>query len=48
MERQGSNPADNINAQLATTLTHIAEYFKGQETRVEILETAKDVALERF
>ena len=47
-EGSGSNPTDNVNAQLATALTQIAEYFKRQETRNEILETSQDIALEHF
>ena len=33
---------------MATALAQIAEYFKRQENRSEALETANDVALERF
>ena len=47
-EASRSNPADNVNAQLATALTQIAEYFKRQETRAETLEIAEDIALECF
>ena len=47
-EGQGRNPSDIVNAQLATALAQIAEYFKRQENRSEALETANDVALERF
>ena len=47
-EGQGRNPSHIVNAQLATALAQIAEYFKRQENRSETLETANDVGLERF
>ena len=47
-EGSGSSPTENVNVQLATTLTQIAEYIKRQETRAETLEISEDVALERF
>ena len=47
-EGSESSPTDNVNVQLATALIQIAEYFKRQETRVEILEISEDVVLERF
>ena len=52
-EGSGSNPAESVNAQLLAALTQMTEYFEKQDTRIgrleqPILETADDVALERF
>ena len=47
-EGQGNNPTDSVNMQLVATLTQLVEFFKRQETRVETIEIADDVALERF
>ena len=46
-EEQGNNPIDSVNVQLVTTLAQLVECFKRQETRVEVSETADDIALER-
>ena len=47
-EGQESNPIESVNAQLATALAQMVEFFKRQENRAEVLEIANDVALERF
>ena len=52
-EGSRGDPVENVNAQLVTALTRMTEYFEKQDARIgrleqPILETAEDVALERF
>ena len=47
-EGQESNPIESVNAQLATALAQMVEFFKRQENRAKVLEIANDVALKRF
>ena len=47
-QRSGSSPTENVNVQLATTLTQIVKYIKRQETRVETLEIFEDICFRAF